>query len=120
MPSSRGHQAEAKGGDTVDPPVPQSHPVASSRRSTQVTAGQGGHVIQLEKAGLAIEACRWPPKPLYQIPEDEPVNDMAPTPHQRKKATCKVTKKSKNGGLSAPPNNMPNDQSSQLPASQDE
>ncbi|KAI6009064.1 hypothetical protein PISMIDRAFT_16984 [Pisolithus microcarpus 441] len=104
----------------MDPLVPQSHPVASSRCLTWVTAGQGGHVIQLEKAGLAVEVCRRPPKPLYQIPEDEPVNDMALTPHQRKKATHKVTKKSKNGGLGAPPNNVPDDQSSQLPASQDE
>ncbi|KAI6130728.1 hypothetical protein EDD16DRAFT_1515397 [Pisolithus croceorrhizus] len=120
MPLGRGCQAEVKGGNTMDPPVPQSHSVASSRHLTQVTAGQGGHVIQLEKAGLAIEAHRWLPKPLHQIPGDEPVNDMAPAPHQMKKATCKVTRESKNGGLSAPPNNVPGDQSSQLPASQDE
>ncbi|KAI6156261.1 hypothetical protein EDD17DRAFT_1764407 [Pisolithus thermaeus] len=104
----------------MDPPVPRSHPVASSRCSTQVTAGQGGHVIPLEKAGLAIEAHRQPPKPLHQIPEDEPVNDMAPAPHQTKKAAHKVTRESKNGGLGAPPNNVPSDQSSQLPVSQDE
>ncbi|KAI5993245.1 hypothetical protein EDD15DRAFT_2367512 [Pisolithus albus] len=120
MPSGRGRRAETKGGDTVDPPLPQNHPVASSRRSTRVTAGQGGHVIQLEKVGLAVEARRRPPKPLHQIPEDEPVNDMAPAPHRTKKATRKVTRESKNGGLGAPPNNMPSDQSSQLPASQDE
>ncbi|KAI5988730.1 hypothetical protein EDD15DRAFT_2371063 [Pisolithus albus] len=90
------------------------------RRSTRVTAGQGGHVIQLEKVGLAVEARRRPPKPLHQIPEDEPVNDMAPAPHRTKKATRKVTRESKNGGLGAPPNNVPSDQSSQLPASQDE
>ncbi|KAI6116479.1 hypothetical protein F5141DRAFT_1062516 [Pisolithus sp. B1] len=120
MPSGRGCQAEVKGGNTMDPPVPQSHSVASSRCLTQVTAGQGGHVIQLEKAGLAIEAHRWLPKPLHQIPGDEPVNDMAPAPHRMKKATHKVTRESKNGGLGAPPNNVPGDQSSQLPASQDE
>ncbi|KAI6013899.1 hypothetical protein EDC04DRAFT_2609133 [Pisolithus marmoratus] len=34
---------------------------------------QGGHAIQLEKGGLAIEACRQLPNLLYQIPEDEPV-----------------------------------------------
>ncbi|KAI6094037.1 hypothetical protein F5141DRAFT_1070987 [Pisolithus sp. B1] len=100
MPSGR-----AKGGNTMDPPV---------------TAGQGGHVIQLEKPGLAIEVHRWLPKPLHQIPEDEPVNDMAPAPHWTKKATHKVTRESKNGGLSTPPQYVPSDQSSQLPVSQDE
>ncbi|KAI6122396.1 hypothetical protein EDD16DRAFT_1705227 [Pisolithus croceorrhizus] len=104
----------------MDPPVPQSYPVASSRWLTCVTAGQGGHVIQLERAGLAIEVHRQLPKPLHQIPEDEPVNDMALAPHQTKKATHKVTRESKNGGLSIPPNNVPSDQSSQLPVSQDD
>ncbi|KAI6023517.1 hypothetical protein PISMIDRAFT_10521 [Pisolithus microcarpus 441] len=120
MPPGRGCRAEVKSGDAVDPPVPHGHHAASSRRSTWATAGQGGHAIQLEKVGLAVEARRWPPKPLYQIPEDEPVNDMAPTPHQRKKRTLKVATKSKDGGLSTLPSNVPNDRSSQLLASQDE
>ncbi|KIK25453.1 hypothetical protein PISMIDRAFT_9642 [Pisolithus microcarpus 441] len=120
MPPGRGCQAEVKSGDAVDPPVPHSHHAASSRHSTWATAGQGGHAIQLEKVGLAVEACKWPPKPLYQIPEDEPVNDMAPTLHQRKKRTLKVATKSKDRGLGTLPSNVPNDQSSQLLASQDE
>lgn len=58
------------------------------RRSKRTTAGQGGRVNQLEKAGIAMEKSMLPPKPAAIFAEDEPVNLFAPTPNRaaRKKS----------------------------------
>ena len=63
----------------------------SSRRcSKHMNAGTGGHIKQLEKIGQAIEDTPLP-KACFTIPDDEPINMMAPTPHRpRKKKVSKA------------------------------
>lgn len=71
------------------PPSSRSPPVKVAdpplRRSKRATAGQGGHAAQLERVGLAVENPGQPPKPQVILPNNEPVNLMAPTPRRSKK-----------------------------------
>ena len=61
-----------------------------TRRTKRTNAGIGGQLQQLEKVGQAIKATPLP-KARVAIPDDEPVNIMAPTPHRPRKK--KVQKK---------------------------
>ena len=72
-----------------DPPQLSEPPI---RCSKQATAGQGGYTDQLERVGAAIEtpARQLPRQHANLIPDDEPVNFMAPAPparHPRRKAS---------------------------------
>ena len=61
-----------------------------TRHTKRTNAGISGQLQQLEKVGQAIEATPLP-KAHVAIPDDEPVNIMAPTPHRPRKK--KVQKK---------------------------
>ncbi|KAI9460021.1 hypothetical protein HD554DRAFT_2176797 [Boletus coccyginus] len=68
----------------------------SRRRSKRTNAGTGGHLKQLEKVGRAMEASPLP-RMHVDLPNNEPVNIMAPTPHRprKKKLPAKADLKSK-------------------------
>ncbi|KAF8122123.1 hypothetical protein EV363DRAFT_1405241 [Boletus edulis] len=84
-----------------DPPQP---PAPHTRRSTRVTAGQGGYTDQLERVAVAIETPCQPPRRKVNLPDDEPVNLMAPTPHRpRRKAPHRSGKGLKKKASAAPP-----------------
>ncbi|KAF8425365.1 hypothetical protein L210DRAFT_3653223 [Boletus edulis BED1] len=84
-----------------DPPQP---PAPHTRRLTRVTAGQGGYTDQLERVAVAIETPCQPPRRKVNLPDDEPVNLMAPTPHRpRRKAPHRSGKGLKKKASAAPP-----------------
>ncbi|KAI5987692.1 hypothetical protein EDD15DRAFT_2372068 [Pisolithus albus] len=55
------------------------------RRSQRSNAGTGGRLQQLEKVSWAIETPCRQREQVIDLPNDEPVNVMAPTPHRRRK-----------------------------------
>ncbi|KAG9313081.1 hypothetical protein JVU11DRAFT_6521 [Chiua virens] len=59
------------------------------RCSKRNNVGTGGHRRQLELVGQGIESTPLP-KSRFAIPDDEPVNVMAPTPRHPKKNTSKT------------------------------
>ncbi|KAG9310996.1 hypothetical protein JVU11DRAFT_8874 [Chiua virens] len=56
--------------------------------SKQKNAGQGEYYSQLERVSAVIETPHQPPRWHLDLPNDEPVNPMAPTPHPQMKASC--------------------------------
>ncbi|KAI6011393.1 hypothetical protein BKA83DRAFT_4502437 [Pisolithus microcarpus] len=55
------------------------------RRSKWTNAGTGGWLEQLEKVSQAIETPFWRREQAVNLPDDEPVNVMAPTPRRPRK-----------------------------------
>ncbi|KAG6373012.1 hypothetical protein JVT61DRAFT_7065 [Boletus reticuloceps] len=95
MVGRRGKQPRA----APDPLESSSPPV---RRSKRATASQGGYTDQLERVATLIETPRQPPRRV-NLPDDEPVNPMAPTLHgPRKKASHRSGKGSEDKSSVAP------------------
>ncbi|KAH7916919.1 hypothetical protein BV22DRAFT_1135892 [Leucogyrophana mollusca] len=79
----RSGKNKAKAG-SPPPDPPDVEPAEIRQRPKRAGAGQGGHAAQLEKAGEAV-AKKKVSKPRVVLPDDEPVNVMAPAPRQPKK-----------------------------------
>ncbi|KAF8122210.1 hypothetical protein EV363DRAFT_1183343 [Boletus edulis] len=56
-----------------------------SRRTARANAGTGGRADQLEVIGRTLERPSRTTRPMTTVPQDAPVNPMAPTPVVRKK-----------------------------------
>ncbi|KAG6377811.1 hypothetical protein JVT61DRAFT_14585 [Boletus reticuloceps] len=87
----------------VSPDPPESSP-PPTRRSKRVNAGQGGYTDQLERVAAVIETPHQPPRQQVNLPDDDPVNPMAPAPRRpRKRASRRSGKGSEDSKASATP-----------------
>ncbi|KAF8130962.1 hypothetical protein EV363DRAFT_1165759 [Boletus edulis] len=64
-----------------------------SRQTMRANAGTGGRVEQLEILGQTLERPSRTLRPMTTVPQDEPVNPMAPTPAQKKRGGGKRNRK---------------------------
>ncbi|KAH7904264.1 hypothetical protein BJ138DRAFT_1119571 [Hygrophoropsis aurantiaca] len=82
----------------LPPPATESTEFTVVQRPKRTRAGQGGHAAQLERAGEAVTKKK-PPKRQVVLPDDEPVNVIAPTPRQPRKRASRSTKPNAGTGL---------------------
>lgn len=70
--------------------------VQTRRRTVRTNAGTGGRAEQLQVIGRTLEGPLKTPRSMTTVPEDEPVNPMAPTPGPGRKKRGKSKSKSNN------------------------
>ncbi|KAF8129621.1 hypothetical protein EV363DRAFT_1168712 [Boletus edulis] len=88
---------------SIVPSIPTSHSdvaaddfaeqACPSRRTMQASAGTGGRAEQLEILGQTLERPSQTLHPMTTVPQDEPVNPMAPTPARKKRGGGKRNRK---------------------------